>query len=153
MDSLGIEKSERWISPRKVPKPDVIRIFESDPRNNPTFLAQNGNVIVLPDPEDYQPGQEEFYADPDYQEFTLSFGDNFTSEAVNVPEPEKYQDQSVDASHVEAPSLLPPQNLAASNFELKTAAGDGTITYTLNVFFDEALGAKNYIYTLNEVSS
>lgn len=127
MANYNIPQPERYINPNKVNTTKFIKIFSTDPRNNPQFLQENPFAVVI---------------DSDFND-EIQPEDEFSYDIV--PEPSDNND-SGDNEEDDDPVtglLKPPTNLSIGNFELKIS-GDGTIYYTATLSFDDVDGAEYY---------
>lgn len=122
MTNYNIPQPERYINPNRVNTTKFIKIFSTDPRNNPRFLQENPFTIVV---------------DANFDD-DLEIVDDF----LNEPEPQDTAPDD-DTSNPENIVLKPPTNLSISNFELKVN-NDGTVYYTATLSFDDVDGAESY---------
>lgn len=137
-ENVDISKSERWVNPRMVPKPEFIRIYSNDPRNNKIFLRKNPNTVVIPVKAKTSPSA----TDP-----TVDDGVDYGS-STSAP----YTDPTTENAYPLPPLTISiPTNLSVSNFELKQNSGDGTVFYTANLSFDDVITATGYDYIINAV--
>lgn len=136
MDNYSIPQSERYINPNRVNTSRPIRIFSTDPRNNPAFLKENPftTIIDIDNSRQLDVDNEIGYSsDPD----PFQFPEN----PIVLP-----PDGGTDG-----PSQLPPPTgLSIDSFELKIS-GDGTIYYIATLSFNDVDNASGYEYSLEEI--
>lgn len=122
MTSYNIPQPERYINPNRVNTTKFIKIFSTDPRNNPRFLQENPFTIIVDANFDNE----------------VEIDDDF----FNQPDPQDNNAED-DSGEPENIILQPPKNLSISNFELKVN-NDGTVYYTATLYFDDVDGAESY---------
>lgn len=143
---------QRYINPDRIPTTKKIQIFESDPRNNYSFLQLMGESIeVIPDPiSDLEAtGNEvmDFFSEATSNNFNLGLDNDLT-----IPTNSDSSHEDIFTSTLSIPTNL---YLDTNSYRLEdgSSAGDGTVKFVASLYFDDVLGAESYDYTLNASES
>ena len=142
------KKVEKFVNPTNMPKPKVLRISRSDPRNNQAYIDSSEYTIVVVDDEniiDDEPSIEVALE----QSYDV---ENFVQEN-GIASPEVFEYQKVE----DAPILDIPKNLyldqTSFNIDDSTAAADGSVKWKASIYFDDVTGATAYEYDMIGVES
>ena len=128
MNNYSVPQPERYINPNKVNTTKFIKIFSSDPRNNPDFLRKNPFAVVIND----------------------NFSSEYANEYEDIVEPVVPIDPEPPLPPNNSNVLPPPINLMVKNFSL-TKSGDGNAKYAATLTFDDVDDASDYDVLLVEV--
>lgn len=115
---------ERYINPNTVNTTKFVKIFSTDPRNNPEFLAANPFAVVI---DNNYAGEEYF----DFEDITVALD----PKEPEIPPPPPPDDK--------AETLSAASDLSIKNFTLNIGS-DGNATYSAIITYTPGSNAKKH---------
>lgn len=143
MANFSSDSSTKYVNPTSIPNPLNQTILSTDPRNNTLYLLQNPSTIVIQEEE--LPLSGENYPSEDSFAYMSESVEPILLDIYDVPQDTTFTGKAI----LDAPSNL---SVNSNSFQIESNSsvnGDGTVTYSATLTFDDVVGASGYEYIIN----